>query len=594
MSARPAATPPSTLTISGPQSPMTIRVRPVDRGRSTRDPNRRTFYVNLAFAITVVVAILILIVVGITTWYNAHLAPAATVGGQTITKDQFLERATVEAFRLQQLATRVNAELAAGRLTAAQAQSRLDQLNNQLDDSQGAFSSAVIEKLIDTNLQAKFATELGVTVSPEQIDQRILEDKTRKELRHAWLISVAPEIDKGKTAPTDAQKAAAKKKADDALAAIKAGKTFEDQAKAVSGDPSTASGGDLGWIDTGASEDQAWEDAVFKLEVNGLTDVILGEDGIYRIGRVTEIVPAQIDQAWDQKLADAKVSVAAYRAAVGSEVMRTVLGDKIVADASASGMNKQVQELFIKAPDQAPAEGAIKVRHILYSPKDDPSGAAAVPATDPAWTAAELGAKKAYDAIKADPKQFDILARSESDETQDLGDDGTGGKLPYFAPDSNVDAAFAAAIFKEGLKPGDLLEPFKSSFGWHVVQLMYAPPDIDQMTKLRNEAAAGSDFGQLVRDNSEGPKAGKGGDIGFVHQGQLDDRLTKVILATPVGSYTEIIDLPNDGLYLFKILAEKTGPPDAAQLATIKANAFGNWYSGKKAGVTITRDLLGS
>ena len=53
---------------------MTIRVRPVVRGRSSRDPNRRTFYVNLAFAITVLVAILILVVVGITTWYNAHLA----------------------------------------------------------------------------------------------------------------------------------------------------------------------------------------------------------------------------------------------------------------------------------------------------------------------------------------------------------------------------------------------------------------------------------------------------------------------------------------------------------------------------------------
>src|SRR6185295_20337735 len=55
---------------SGPHSPMTIRVRPADRGRSSRDPNRRTFYMNLAFAITVIVAVLILIAVAITTWYN--------------------------------------------------------------------------------------------------------------------------------------------------------------------------------------------------------------------------------------------------------------------------------------------------------------------------------------------------------------------------------------------------------------------------------------------------------------------------------------------------------------------------------------------
>ncbi|MEO5939642.1 MAG: peptidylprolyl isomerase [Candidatus Limnocylindrales bacterium] len=573
---------------------MTIRVRPVDRGRSTRDPNRRTFYVNLAFAITVVVAILILVVVGATTWYGTHLAAAATVDGQTITKDQFLERAQVEAFRIKQLAARVNAEVAAGRLTAAQAQARIDALNNQLDDTQGAFSTTIVEKLIDTTIQAKLATELGVAVTAEQIDQRALEDKTRKEERHVWLIALKPELDTGKTEPTDAQKAAAKKKADDALAAIKGGKTFEEEAKAVSSDPTSTTGGDLGWIDTSAAEDPDWEAALFKLDVNGLTDVIAGADGIYRIGRVTEIVPAQVDQAWDQKLADDKISQAAYRAAIASEVTRTVLGDRIVADASVPGPQKQVQELFIKAPAQTPGVGAIRVRHILYSPKGDPAGAASIPESDPSWTEAQLKAQKAYDKVKADLKQFDIIARAESDETQDNGDDGTGGKLPYFDKDANIDAAFAAAIFKEGLKPGDLLAPFKSSFGWHVVQIMYGPPDLDQMTKLKGEAATGADFGQLVRDNSDGPKGGKGGDIGWVQQGQLDDRLTSKILAAPVGSLTDIIDIPEIGLYLFKITGEKTAAPDADQLAAIKSDAFSNWYSGKKAAVKITRDLLGS
>jgi parvulin-like peptidyl-prolyl isomerase len=206
---------------------------------------------------------------------------------------------------------------------------------------------------------------------------------------------------------------------------------------------------------------------------------------------------------------------------------------------------------------------------------------------------AQLKAQKAYDKIKADPKQFDIIARAESDETQDRGDDGTGGKLPYYAPGSGIDEAFGAAIFKEGLQPGDLIAPFKSAFGWHVVQIMYRPPDSDEMTKLKTQAAAaGTDFGQLVRDFSDGPKAGTGGDLGYVHLGQLDDRLTKVILATPAGSFSEIIDVPNDGLYLFKVLAEKTAVPDADQLKTIKSDAFGNWYAGKKAAVPITRDLL--
>ena len=56
--------------------------------------------------------------------------------------------------------------------------------------------------------------------------------------------------------------------------------------------------------------------------------------------------------------------------------------------------------------------------------------------------------------------------------------------------------------------------------------------------------------------------------------------------------FTDVIDVPNDGLYLFKVNAERTAVPDKDQLATIKSDAFDNWYRGKKAAVTITRDLL--
>ena len=96
----------------------------------------------------------------------------------------------------------------------------------------------------------------------------------------------------------------------------------------------------------------------------------------------------------------------------------------------------------------------------------------------------------------------------------------------------------------------------------------------------------------LVRDDSEGPKSGAGGDIGWVANGQLDDRLTKAIFAAPVNGVSDVVDVPGDGLYLFKVNQEKTAEPDKDQLAAIKANAFNNWYAQKKDGVQITRDLL--
>jgi parvulin-like peptidyl-prolyl isomerase len=547
---------------------------------------------NIGFGIAVVVAVLILVIVGTTSWYGQHLASAATVDGQAINKDQFAERATVEAWRLQQQSVQIQAEVSAGRLTQAQGQARIQQIQTALQ--QDTFVPGILEKLIDTRIQAKLAQELGITIPAAEIDRRILEEKTRKEERHAWVIAVAPAVDTGKTDPTELQKVTAKKTIDDALAQLKSGaKTWEDVAKAVSTDPSKTSGGDLGWINADATEDANWQTAIFKLDVNGLTDVMEGTDGTYRIGRVTEIAPAEVDDAWDQKMADAKVNPAAYRAAIESEATRQALDDRAVADASKAGPQRRVAEIYIKAQASPPLDKAVKVRHILYSPKDDAQGASALPSNDPTWTEAELAAKKAYAEIQADPKQFDVLARKESDETQDLGDDGTGGKLPYFDPTAQIDQAFADNIFKEGLKAGDLLPPFRSSFGWHVVQIMYFPPDADEMNKLKDQAAApGADFGQLARDFSEGPKAGKGGEIGWVAKGQLDDRLTAAIFAAQTGGLTEIVDIPEDGLYLFKVFEEKTAAPDADQLKTIKSSAFSNWYGAKKDAVKITRELL--
>jgi parvulin-like peptidyl-prolyl isomerase len=571
---------------------MTFRVKAVDRARSERDPNRRTLYMNIGFGLAVVIALLILVAVGVTTWYSAHLAPAATVAGTTITKDQFNDRANVEAFRLRQQASRVQSDVAAGRLTQTQAQSKINTINSQLDTA--TFTSAVLEKLIDGQIQATLAADQGITVTDAQIDQRILDEKTRKEQRHVWLIAVEPTIDSGKTEPTDAQKAEAKQKATDALAQIKAGKTFEDVAKSVSTDATKANGGDLGWIDDTASEDPAWQAALFKLDANGVTDVIEGADGTFRIGRVSEIAPAQVDGAWDQKLAEAKISQDQYRAAIRSEAVRQALEDKIVADASKSGPQRKVSELYIPE-SQTLGQKAIKTRHILYSPKNDPQNASSVPDDDPSWSEAQLAAQATYDKLVKDPSQFDAIARKESDETSAQGEDGTGGKLPYFDENSEangLDPDFAKAILADGLQPGQILKPFKSAFGWHVVQVMYRPPTADQMAKLKTQAQGGTPFADLVRDFSEGPKSGAGGDIGWVANGQLDDRLTQAIFAAPATGVSDVVEIPGDGFYLFKVNEERTAAPDTEQLDAIKANAFKNWYAQKKDAVTITRDLI--
>jgi parvulin-like peptidyl-prolyl isomerase len=112
------------------------------------------------------------------------------------------------------------------------------------------------------------------------------------------------------------------------------------------------------------------------------------------------------------------------------------------------------------------------------------------------------------------------------------------------------------------------------------------------MKLLRDQAIAGEDFAGLARNYSDGNEAGKGGDKGWIAPGLLDARAIRAIYETPIGKVSEIVDVKDAGVFLYKVVAERTQTPDADQLATIKVAAFQNWYGEKKSAVTITRELL--
>jgi parvulin-like peptidyl-prolyl isomerase len=573
---------------------MTFRAKPVankPRRKTSDSYSKRNTYLNVGFGVAVVVAVLILVGVAATSYYGEHLAAAATVGGQTITRDDFKDAAAIEVWRLQQQQARIQAAVAAGRLTSAQGDQQIQSLQQQAQTQ--ALAPTVLERLVDGKIQGDLAKEAGVSVTPEQIDAKIVEESTTPEQRHAWIIAVQPEVSEGKTDPTDEQKAAAKKIADQALADVTTGgKKWEDVAKAVSTDSSASAGGDLGWIGKDATEDPKWLDAIFKADKNKPTAVIQGDNGQYLIGKVSDIAPAQADAAWLDKLKDAGLSVDKYRAEVGSEVLRQQLEDKAIAGAMASDKQRHILELALQAPATPPAADAVKVRHILFSPNGDPSKAQDVAASDPAWSVAKLAAQKAYDELKKDPSKFDQYARDKSDEASAKGETGTGGKLGWVDSTTNFVQEFKDAVLKPGLKAGDILPPFKSDFGYHVVQIMYTQSDQAQMEELKKKIEGGADFATIARDFSDGNEAGKGGDKGWVAQGLMDSRLLRAIFAAPVGGLSESVDIKNGGVFLYKVLEERTQKPDAAQADTIKARAFQNWYGEKKDAVEVTRPLL--
>jgi parvulin-like peptidyl-prolyl isomerase len=539
---------------------------------------------NIGFGVTIVAALLLLLVAFGVSWYNEHLSSAATVNGQSISKDAFRKQLAINAFRNDYQGRRVRTLLTAGHIRTADAQAR-QTLLQQRNQQAAAIS---LEQLIDGAIMAQLATSQNVTVGDADVDARLTEDATTPEMRHAWMIAVAPELATGDTDLSAESKAAAKAKADQALADLKAGKDWDAVARAVSSDPTKNQGGDIGYIDKNAALDAGFVDALVAATPNTPTGVIEGADGTYRIGRVTDVVAPVVDATYQSQLADAGIALADYREAVRRDVLRTKLSDAIVAGYLAAGPQRRVSEIWQQEGQSESGDGAVKVRHILYSPNDDPATASEVAADDPAWAAAEAAARATYDKLKADPSQFDAIARAESDEAAAKT---TGGKLPYFSNEDAVDPAFASAIHKPGLQPGQLLEPVKSVFGWHVIQVMHFPTDVEWANTLKQQIDAGTlTFADAARDNSDKDDAVKGGDMGWIAKGQLDPELEQAIFAAPVGKVSEPLKIDGDGVYLFLVSEEQTREPDATQKAALETSAFSTWYSGQKDGFQITRD----
>ncbi len=569
---------------------MTFRARPTTRtGRHSsgyESDHRRNLYFTIGFGAVVIVAVLLLVGAAAASWYNQHLAPVARVNGETITKDGLKDAVALQTFHLDVLESRTRDKANAGHVSPAQGQQMLDYISQQRQQ----VSSTAYETEIDTTLILQLAPKQQVTVTPAEIDAQVTKDATTPESRHAYQIQVKPEVSPGATASTQAQKDAAKAKADGLLADLKAGKTWDDVVKA-SGDTSAAVGnGDLYFIEKGATTpDVAFVAAIFALGAPGYTEVIEGSDGAYRIGRMTEISAAVVDPNYLKRAADAGVSEAVYRRATQAVVSRDKIDAKLVAEVvDKPSEQRRTSEMVLDDNGGNPvATGAVLVKHILYSPKNDPNGAAKLLAEDPAWKAAEAEANAAYASLKAGTARFVDLA-AQSDDTSTAS---TNGFLPYLSkgdPSQQLDPAFAAAIYAPGLQPGQLLAPVKSAFGWHVIEFVSADAPAVRVQQLEAAAAKpGADFAALAADNSTAASAAKGGDIGWVARYQTAKAEEDAIFGAQANAVSAATST-SAGLAFYKVNEVATRSPDPAQVTILNANAFTNWYSGIKNDPTQT------
>lgn len=558
---------------------MTLRAKPVARrrGRAGWDSgDRRNNLINAGFFIAIGLSLLILVGYAAWSWYDDHFGTAATVDGQVITKDDLVNRLTIESFDLNYIESRIKTLEAKGRVSSADAQQQIDFINQRRQQ----LASLTLQRLVDVAVMNKLAATNGIQVSEADVDAQLVSKATTSEQRHVWMIEIEPATDPDTGEVGEDEKRAALVRAQQAFARLSRGESWEDVARTVSDSGLAPQSGDLGWLSKESGYDQAFMDAVFTAELNAPTDVIEGEDEVYRIGRSTEQATAEVDPNLQVLIEEAGIVLADYRAAARADVVREKLSDKVVADMANPGPQRHVLEIYLPEPNPSSVgtEDGVKVRHIVFAPNDDAGKAEDLPATDPAWAKAKADADAAYAAVKANPQRFDEMARTLSDEPSAKD---TGGKQPWYYPSSSVDAAFKAAILAEGLTPGQLLEPVKSAFGWHVIQFMRPTGDGDEawLNSLKAQITDDASFKQLAKDNSQGTEAEDGGDIGWVAWGQLQDELDTATFATAVGSLSNVIPIASDGVYLIKVLAEETRTPTEEQLKIFEDSGFTYWYT---------------
>jgi peptidyl-prolyl cis-trans isomerase SurA len=144
--------------------------------------------------------------------------------------------------------------------------------------------------------QKVIQSEVGshINVSPEDIKQFYEQHRAEMEQPEQVRLSeilIAPEAKSGEE-PTPEALAAAQQKANEALAALKGGKTFNEIAQKYSSGPTASQGGDLGFFKRGSLAKEL-ENKTFAMKAGELTDVIRTKQG-FVILRVNEHQPAGV------------------------------------------------------------------------------------------------------------------------------------------------------------------------------------------------------------------------------------------------------------------------------------------------------------
>jgi parvulin-like peptidyl-prolyl isomerase len=559
---------------------MSFRSRPfLDRKHRPRwqDELRTQQLVVAGFAVAIAIALGIFAATAWSSYYDNHLREVAVVGGVSFTADQFATREAAIAAELNATGAELQASSGGARDTIVQQQLQViaQELQNNLvaDTSDSLVTGAVMEQ------EGK---KLGISVPASELDTEVNSRLTLPLRIQMSLITVAAlPADSTASTPTDAQMADALTKANAIMADLKGGANFATEAKNKSDDTATKDlGGLMGWV---KDKDAVYGDYFTAAKDKKAGDLIgpLKRPTGYAIVKVDAVRASGPNTLLKNLLSASSVSMADYRAYVNDDLLKTKFQDYFGTTVLAKYVPQRHVAEILLAPDTngipIPQQ---RVRHILVQPI--PGATDQSTATQAQWDAALKKAEAIRAELLKPGADWSVIAK----QSDDTGTANQGGDLGWVDPtNSGFVPEFQSAINR--LKVGEISEPVKSQYGYHIIQVTMTRVSAQQETD-DVEAALKKDpsqWDQLVKVHSlDYSTRDTGGDQGWIAPYQKDATLEKAIFAlTKVGEISPPIT-DSGGIYIFKLLDTSNARYlDDTTRTNIQNTGFDTWVSQLKS-----------
>lgn len=496
----------------------------------------------------------------------------AAVGQQTFDQGDLADRQAILTAEAVAQVTELQAQLTGGARDQI-VQQQIDSLNQGFSN----VTSLATQSLTDQAVLEGQASSFDVTVSESDVDREVANRSSLPERIQANLILVEalPDDAEAGDEPTDEQMAAAMDAAQEAKDRVEGGEAFEDVATDVSDDFTAQTGGGLGWFQEDDPAYAEYFDALRDAEDGDL----VGPVEVDRGAAVLQLVDrreATADGGLRELLQQAGISDETYRDYVRSvllnDAFRTHFEDDVVVSPAAQ---QRVAQILI-APQTGTVVPEERARHILIQP--DPELEDQAEATNEQWDAALAEAREVEELVNEADADWWAIADEHSD---DSGSARRGGDLGWYDPaNPQFVTAFAAEL--AALEVGEISEPIRTEFGYHVIQKTGErdSPEAqaaDLIEQLRDDPDS---FGEVAKEVSEDySTATEDGELGWVAPFQLPAADEDAVFGlTEVGEISDPVGTAADGITIYRLLESSDSREiEEGRLDQIRSSGFERW-----------------